>query len=138
MGATKYEIYPSEVVEFTELLKAVAHPARMQAVLLIAESTDEDITTKELQAEIKLSQATLSQHLKVLTHSGVLKTKVVKKNNKCCLSYRIEREVLVMITQIIGKILKNTDLKSDSNYTIIEKFHSRFQACTNWQSYFKT
>lgn len=138
MGATKYEIYPSEVVEFTELLKAVAHPARMQAVLLIAENTDEDITTKELQAEIKLSQATLSQHLKVLTHSGVLKTKVVKKNNKCCLSYRIEREVLVMITQIIGKILKNTDLKSDSNYTVIEKFHSRFQACTNWQSYFKT
>ncbi len=137
MGATKYEIYPSEVVEFTELLKAVAHPARMQAVLLIAENTDEDITTKELQAEIKLSQATLSQHLKVLTHSGVLKTKVVKKNNKCCLSYRIEREVLVMITQIIGKILKNTDLKSDSNYTVIEKFHSRFQACTNWQSYFK-
>lgn len=138
MGATKYEIYPSEVVEFTELLKAVAHPARMQAVLLIAENTDEDITTKELQTEIKLSQATLSQHLKVLTHSGVLKTKVVKKNNKCCLSYRIEREVLVMITQIIGKILKNTDLKSDSNYTVIEKFHSRFQACTNWQSYFKT
>ncbi len=138
MGATKYEIYPSEVVEFTELLKAVAHPARMQAVLLIAENTDEDITTKELQTEIKLSQATLSQHLKVLTHSGVLKTKVVKKNNKCFLSYRIEREVLVMITQIIGKILKNTDLKSDSNYTVIEKFHSRFQACTNWQSYFKT
>lgn len=138
MGATKYEVYPSEVVEFTQLLKAIAHPARMQAVLLIAESTDDDITTKELQAEIKLSQATLSQHLKVLTHSGVIKTKVIKKNNKCYLSYRVEREVLVMITQIIGKILKNTDVKSDSNYAVIEKFYSRFQACTNWQQYFKT
>lgn len=138
MGATKYEIYPSEVVEFTEILKAIAHPARMQAVLIVAESTDEDITTKELKAAIKLSQATLSQHLKVLTHSGVFKTKVVQKNNKCHLSYRIEREALVMITQIIGKILKNTDIKSDNNYAVLQKFHSRFQACTNWQSYFKT
>lgn len=138
MGATKYEIYPSEIVEFTEIIKAIAHPARMQAVMIVAENTDEDVTTAEFKEKIKLSQSTLSQHLKVLVGSGILKTRVITKSNKSCLSYCVEREALTVITEVLKKLLKQVDIRSDSQYAVIEKYYSRFRMYTDWRGYFQT
>lgn len=72
MGATKYEFYTDELINTTELVKAIAHPARLKALLIIANETDRDVTSKDISEEIGLSQSTLSVHLKKLSDSGLI------------------------------------------------------------------
>lgn len=138
MGATKYEIYPPEIVEVTEIVKAIAHPARMQAVLIVASNTDGDVTVKDLQKEIKLAQSTLSQHLKVLVEAGVLKTRLPTRAGNSLLIYRVERSALIVITRVLENILKKVNLKSDRKYDLIQEYYSKFRMFTNWQDRFIT
>ncbi len=138
MGATKYEIYPPEIVEVTEIVKAIAHPARMQAVLIVAGNTDGDVTVKDLQKEIKLAQSTLSQHLKVLVEAGVLKTRLSTRTGNSLLIYRVERSALIVITRVLENILKKVNLKSDRKYDLMQAYYSKFRMFTNWQDRFIT
>lgn len=135
MGATKYEIYTDEIIQVADLLKSLAHPARLQAVLLTAESTDKDISTKELLAEIKLAQSTLSRHLKILVDSGFLMTKMVRDNKTNCLNYRVVNPAVDVIRQLIGHLMKKADLKSDDQFGK-DCFFSRYKPIGNLSVYF--
>ncbi len=53
-------------------LKALADPARLRIVSLIAAASDGEICVCDLPAPLGLTQPTVSHHLKVLTDAGFL------------------------------------------------------------------
>ncbi|MBN1472098.1 MAG: winged helix-turn-helix transcriptional regulator, partial [Syntrophaceae bacterium] len=54
----------------SQVLKALAHPVRLKMVMRLLARKDCNVTT--LAAYFKLPQSTISQHLAVLKHSGVV------------------------------------------------------------------
>lgn len=56
----------------SELLKALAHPKRLEIIHLLR---DQRLSVTEIQKMLDLPQANLSQHLQILRDAGVVKTK---------------------------------------------------------------
>lgn len=138
MGATKHEIYTDELVRLADLLKATGHPARLKALLVIAREADGDVTATEIQKEITLAQSTVSQHLKQLRDVGLVKTKMVVRNNKACLSYRIDREAIEQIEKLLTYLYEKTDLKYDDKFETFQSFFSKLNKITNWNQCFES
>lgn len=112
MGATKYEAFSQDVIEFAELFKALSHPARLKTVIMIANKADDVITTKDILDEINLCQSSVSRHLKVLAQTGIIYTKVITKNNKSCIAYKVNSQVITVLNEKLKKIV----LEICSNY----------------------
>ena len=53
-------------------LKALADPARLRLLSIVASSTDQEACVCDLTEPVGLSQPTVSHHLKVLTNAGFL------------------------------------------------------------------
>ena len=70
MGATKTEIFSEQQNHLAQLLKAIAHPARI-AILQQLIATNACICG-DLVDELGLAQATISQHLKELKNAGII------------------------------------------------------------------
>jgi predicted transcriptional regulator len=71
MGATKTEIFTEKQNKLAQMLKAIAHPARI-AILQQLLKTNACICG-QLVDELGLAQATISQHLKELKNVGLIK-----------------------------------------------------------------
>ncbi|MFE9656956.1 ArsR/SmtB family transcription factor [Micromonospora sp. NPDC006431] len=55
------------------VLKAVADPARLRLLSLIQSAPEGEASVSDLTAPLKLSQPTVSHHLRTLTEAGLLK-----------------------------------------------------------------
>lgn len=62
----------SEAEELAGLLKAVADPARLRLLSLIASAPTGETCVCDLTGPVGLSQPTVSHHLKVLVDTGLL------------------------------------------------------------------
>ncbi|MEI6949900.1 metalloregulator ArsR/SmtB family transcription factor [Paraflavisolibacter sp. H34] len=74
MGVTKSEIFTKEQNQLAQLMKALAHPARI-AILQELIKVNACINS-DLVEELGLAQATISQHLKELKNAGLIKGSV--------------------------------------------------------------
>ncbi|WP_149205309.1 ArsR/SmtB family transcription factor [Actinotalea subterranea] len=63
---------PAEATGFATVLKAIADPARLRALSLIASHEGGTACVCDLVEPLGLSQPTVSHHLKVLTDAGLL------------------------------------------------------------------
>ena len=80
----------------SELLKAIAHPVRMEMIIRIKA---DGCNVSEIQKNLGLPQSTISQHLRILKNAGVLSSR--REGTKVC--YTIEmKEVLEIIKLIRG------------------------------------
>lgn len=70
MGITKTEIFSSEQNRLAQVLKALAHPARIAILQRIMASNT--CICGDLVEELGLAQATISQHLKALKEAGII------------------------------------------------------------------
>lgn len=70
MGLTKSEIFTDEQNQLAQLLKAMAHPARIAILQRILIS--DTCICGDLVEELGLAQATISQHLKELKTAGLI------------------------------------------------------------------
>ncbi len=70
MGLTKTEIFTAEQNQLAQLLKALAHPARIAILQRILISNT--CICGDLVEELGLAQATISQHLKELKNAGII------------------------------------------------------------------
>lgn len=70
MGLTKTEIFTAEQNQLAQLLKAMAHPARIAILQRILLSNT--CICGDLVEELGLAQATISQHLKELKSVGII------------------------------------------------------------------
>lgn len=70
MGLTKSEIFTAEQNQLSQLLKAMAHPARIAILQRILIS--DTCICGDLVTELGLAQATISQHLKELKNAEII------------------------------------------------------------------
>ncbi|WP_295773004.1 metalloregulator ArsR/SmtB family transcription factor [uncultured Mucilaginibacter sp.] len=70
MGVTKTEIFTSEQNHLANMLKALAHPARIAILQHIIKANA--CVCGHLVEELGLAQATVSQHLKELKNAGII------------------------------------------------------------------
>jgi DNA-binding transcriptional ArsR family regulator len=71
MGLTKTEIFSSKQNKLANMLKALAHPARIAILQYLIKS--DTCVCGQLVEEFGLAQPTISQHLKELKNAGLIK-----------------------------------------------------------------
>jgi ArsR family transcriptional regulator len=71
-GAESSMMARTKAEEFSELLKAVADPTRLQILAMIAKSDQKEACVCNLTGPLSLSQPTISHHLKKLSEVGII------------------------------------------------------------------
>jgi ArsR family transcriptional regulator len=77
------------------MLKALAHPARIEIVRLMAEAGDASCV--DLTRHVSLAQSTVSEHLRVLKEAGLIQQCGPGPRSGYCLS----REALIWLKQSV-------------------------------------
>jgi len=70
MGTTKTEIFTERQNKLAQMMKALAHPARIAIIQRLLKANE--CVCGDLVAELGLAQATISQHLKELKNAGLI------------------------------------------------------------------
>lgn len=70
MGLTKTEIFTEKQNKLAQMLKALAHPARIAIIQHLVKTNA--CVCGDLVDELGLAQATISQHLKELKNAGII------------------------------------------------------------------
>ena len=83
--------------EKSEMIKALANPARMEIVVRL-EKEGCNVTT--IQKNLGLPQSTISHHLKVLKNAGLIVSK--REGTKIC--YRVKALEVRKIIDILDKV----------------------------------
>lgn len=78
-------------VRLAERLKALAHPARLAIVRLLAER--DECICGEIVGDLPLAQSTVSQHLKTLREAGLVQGTVEGPRTCYCLAPEAMREL---------------------------------------------
>jgi ArsR family transcriptional regulator len=83
-------------VELARLARALAHPARVRIVRLLARRGE--CVCGQIVLDLPLAQATVSQHLKVLKEAGIIRGQV--DGPRVC--YCLDPRVLKRAKELIG------------------------------------
>jgi Predicted transcriptional regulators len=70
MGITKTQIFTDKQNKLAQMMKALAHPARIAIIQYLVKS--KECICGDLVEELGLAQATISQHLKELKNAGLI------------------------------------------------------------------
>jgi ArsR family transcriptional regulator len=82
-------------VELARLARALAHPARVRIVRLLARRGE--CVCGQIVLDLPLAQATVSQHLKVLKEAGIIRGQVDRPRICYCLDPRVLKRVKELI-----------------------------------------
>ncbi|WP_200793500.1 ArsR/SmtB family transcription factor [Caminicella sporogenes] len=82
-----------------EVLKALAHPTRLQIVKKLSKGT---LCVCELNQDIELSQSNLSQHLKILRDANIL----IQERDGTRINYSIKDKEILEIVKIVEKLVQ--------------------------------
>jgi ArsR family transcriptional regulator len=86
--------------EESELLKALAHPVRLQIIELLLFGLDiEGCSVNSVQKKLGIPQSTVSQHLQILRNKGIIEGS--KTGLQVC--YKVIDKRVVKILQILKK-----------------------------------
>ena len=99
MGITKTESFSTQQNELANILKALAHPARV-AIIDYLLTVDECICS-DIVNELPLAQPTISQHLKELKNAGIIKGSIEGKS----ICYCIDEKTIKIIREYLDGIL---------------------------------
>lgn len=104
MGVTKTEQFTDKQNRTANLLKALAHPARVAIVEQLLEARS--CICGDFVNELPLAQPTISQHLKELKNAGIIQGTVEGTSVCYCLKEESITELYDFLAQII-QTLKN-------------------------------
>lgn len=102
MAVTKETLFTASRKRSAELMKALGHPARIAIIELLAER--ETCICGDITDELPLAQSTVSQHLKALKKSGLIKGEIDGVRTCYCLN----REVIQELNELLSK--RSTEL----------------------------
>lgn len=105
MGASKLDIYSSEINTIAAMAKVFSHPARVAILQYI--SRQESCICNDIVEEIGLSQPTISQHLQVINNAGLLKGNFKGKSICYCLDLNKFEEFQKLFNQFLNKTTSN-------------------------------
>ena len=82
--------------EMSEILKALAHPARLEIVTGLLEN---ECNVSQVQEKLGLPQSTVSQHLRVLKNGGIIKGR--REGTRVCYTVvnKWVREIIEMMQE---------------------------------------
>lgn len=81
-----------------DILKALAHPKRLEIVHLLRDQT---LTVTQIQDMLDLPQANLSQHLTILRSAGVVDSRKIGKQ----IFYRLSHKNFIKASDLLRKVL---------------------------------
>lgn len=108
MGITKSEIFTNEQNEIAQLTKVLGHPARVSILQHLFRLNS--CVCGELVNEIGLAQATISQHLRELKESGLIKGNI--EGTSVC--YCIDQEKWNEMKNTLGSFLDQKTFDSNN------------------------
>src|SRR5690606_27242052 len=94
----KEPLSQSEAEHLAVTLKALADPARLRLLSIVAGSRDQEACVCDLTEPIGLSQPTVSHHLRVLTDAGFL----TRSKRGTWAYYRLVPEALERVSDRLG------------------------------------
>ena len=59
-------------VRESEVLKALAHPVRLQMIEIISSLSENECSVSTIQKKLGIPQSTVSQHLQILRNKGII------------------------------------------------------------------
>lgn len=95
-------------IRLARRLKALAHPARLAIVQLLAER--DECVCGEIVDDLPLAQSTVSQHLKALKEAGIVQGTVEGRSTCYCL----DPAVLSELRGALGAFFDGLDLSGSS------------------------
>src|SRR5699024_12878161 len=98
MAITKAHLFDKKQKRTAELAKALAHPARIAILELLAERAT--CICGDITEELPLSQSTISQDLKVVKNAGIVKGEIDGARVCYWLDDKIVKEVEGMMTNV--------------------------------------
>jgi len=96
-----YDNYGGRVDDerLASIAKALAHPARMHIIRLLAKQ--QECRGADLFSDLPLAQSTISQHLRILKHAGVVTSHAAGQGNVYCLDPRVVRSFSSEVLSIV-------------------------------------
>lgn len=101
MGVTKSTLYPPDHNRLADIAKVLGHPARI-AILEHLIAQDACICI-DLSDKIGLAQATISQHLKELRRTGLIKGSIEGASMNYCIDMATWTETASLIAAFFAK-----------------------------------
>ena len=90
MGITKTEIFTEKQNKLAQMLKAIAHPARIAIIQQLLKTNA--CICGDLVDELGLAQATISQHLKELKNIGLIKGTIEGTSVCYCIDEKVWKQ----------------------------------------------
>ena len=90
MGLTKTEIFSEKQNRMAQMLKALAHPARIAIIQHLLKA--EECICGDLVDELGLAQATISQHLKELKNVGLIQGNIEGTSVCYCIDPKVWKQ----------------------------------------------
>src|SRR5699024_1867315 len=109
MSITKATLFNERQKRMAKLAKALAHPARIAILELLAERTT--CICSDITDELPLAQSTMSQHLKSLKKSGIIKGEIDGVRVCYCLDEKVAEEFNELMPAFAQKLITSAKKK---------------------------
>ena len=109
MGITKTDIYNEQQNQLAIQLKAIAHPARIAILKVLAQK--EECICGEIVEVLPLAQSTVSQHLKALLQAGLIQGTIDGPRSCYCINWKVFSKFCDQFTNSFSKLI---DLRRDT------------------------
>jgi len=101
MGLTKSDLFTTAQNELANTAKVLGHPARIAILQHLLQSNS--CINSDLVAELGLSQATISQHLKELKNSGILQGTIDGTSMNYCINPEQWKNIKSVFNQLFDQ-----------------------------------
>jgi DNA-binding transcriptional ArsR family regulator len=99
MGASKIINYSEAEVQIAKFAKALSHPARVAIIHLLLQK--QSCICGDIVEDLPIAQSTVSQHLKELKESGLIKGNI----DGASICYCVDTEVLQKASNVLNTLL---------------------------------
>lgn len=100
MGRTKEELFTVQQNKLAKMAKAIAHPARI--AILEQLSQNGACACGDLVDVLPLSQSTISQHLKAMKESGIIKGEIEGTFRCYCIDMQSCKELMNKVASLFA------------------------------------
>ncbi|KUF44257.1 winged helix-turn-helix transcriptional regulator [Myroides marinus] len=107
MGITKAELFSDKKNRLANMFKVLGHPARVAILQYII--NQKACICSDLVEELGLAQATISQHLKELKNSGIIKGNVEGKSVCYCIDEVVWNEFAQEFGIFFSQTIQNNE-----------------------------
>jgi len=102
MGASKTQLFTQSQNDLAQLVKALAHPARIAILEVLA--SRKTCICNDIVDEVQLAQPTISQHLKELKKVGLIKGDIEGTSICYCLDNDRLTEAKALVTAYFDRL----------------------------------